>query len=330
VNIQAFESQKKSSCPVCSKISAASELQVFDDRFGFPGRFPVYHCNSCGHRYLQAAFSDEQVKNLYTQYYPRSGINVDGIKPFPALEGFKDWREGNRRAVHQVPKKVRVLDIGCGFGETLLYHKSRGCEAYGVEADENALKSAEKFGLNIKIGVFEPGMFPEAFFDYVTMDQVIEHVPNPKETLREIAKILKPGGRFVFTTPNGAGLGARIFGEKWIHWHAPYHLQYFSKASIRKLVAESDFDLVSLKQVTCAAWLHYQWIHLAKFPIEGEPSAFWAASRVPQVKQQDPKSERTIARIHKFNNMGGNEWLTRALDFLGIGDNFLGTLVKRS
>jgi 2-polyprenyl-3-methyl-5-hydroxy-6-metoxy-1,4-benzoquinol methylase len=317
-----------SQCPICEGVASGSGREAYDDRFGYPGRFPVYQCEACNHQFLKADFDGEQIKALYTKYYPRAEVNVDTIGPIPALHGFKDWLQGCELSLHQVPRNVKVLDIGCGFGQTLLYHRERGCEAHGIEADEHAQKAAAKFGLDIKLGIFSAGLYPENYFDYVTMDQVIEHVPQPRETLAQISQVLKLGGRFVFSTPNGASLSAKLLGDKWLHWHAPYHVQFFSKASIRKLVDSSDFKIISIRQVTNAAWMYYQWLHIINYPGEGQPSRFWAADRVSAPAEYDHRKERLTRIANAINHRGANKFLTRLLDALGLGDNFLVTLEK--
>ena len=64
-----------------------------------------------------------------------------------------------------------------------------------------------------------PGSTGE-YFDYVTLDQVAEHVTDPLALMRGVARVLKPGGKVVITTPNARSLGARIFRRKWLrNWN---------------------------------------------------------------------------------------------------------------
>lgn len=79
------------------------------------------------------------------------------------------------------------------------------------------------------------------------MDQVIEHVTNPLDILTGINSILKPNGICILSTPNSNGWGAKIFGKKWINWHAPYHLHHFSKQSIEILSKRAGFEIESIK-----------------------------------------------------------------------------------
>src|SRR4051794_24623818 len=158
-------------CAIC-----AAELEpvrtLYDDRFGYPGRYGLLSCGACGHRMLDARLSPEQLEDLYTRYYPRSAFDVEAWDPPKEESRWTTWWRGFRASAFRwVPSRVRVLDIGCGFGESLGYHRNRGCVVEGVEADHNILRVAARHGLNVKVGLFDPDQYEPGSFDFVTMDQ---------------------------------------------------------------------------------------------------------------------------------------------------------------
>ncbi|MEZ0315962.1 MAG: class I SAM-dependent methyltransferase [Methylophilaceae bacterium] len=268
---------------------------------------------------MDANFTPEQLGHLYSSYYPRSSFNVEQYQPHTEVEGFRAWLNGYKSSTFRwVPRSVRVLDIGCGFGQSLGYHQARGCEVYGVEADENIRRVAEKFDYKVHVGLFDPAQYPDGFFDYVTMDQVIEHVTDPLSTFSGVAKILKSGGRLVLSTPNANGWGAKTFGRRWINWHTPYHLQFFSKRSIKLAAEQAGLSLLEVKTITNSEWIFYQWIHAGMFPAQGERSVFWA----PNIKKTRLQSLmlRVLLIMHKTKI---NHLLTRVFDAIGLGDNYL-------
>jgi SAM-dependent methyltransferase len=197
-------------CPVCDRGDSSEECKLYDDRYGFPRLFRLLACRHCEHRYLDAHFDQDQIQQLYTDYYPRRHYAAD-FKPLRFVGGLRGWLRGEASsAACWVPRGVRVLDVGCGVGEALAYYQQRGCEAHGVEADANVRRIADALGVSVRIGVFDPAGYPPEYFDYVTLDQVIEHMPRPVATLEGLRAVLREGGCAVLTTPNPRGWGREI------------------------------------------------------------------------------------------------------------------------
>jgi len=118
------------------------------------------------------------------------------------------------------------------------------------------------------------------------------------------------------STPNAQGWGARVFGRRWIHWHAPYHQQFFSLASMQRAAEAAGLRVQSSRTVTTSAWLDFQWSHLACPAQPGQASAFWSPD-VPRSAWQ-----RTVLRVLAIpGRLGLNAVLTRVFDALGLGDN---------
>jgi 2-polyprenyl-3-methyl-5-hydroxy-6-metoxy-1,4-benzoquinol methylase len=309
------------SCEICFSENFKKVLDLYDDRYGYPGKFDLYECLHCGHKFLDNNFTSEQLGDLYSNYYPRSSFSIENYQPLKFKNNFLSWFNGERRsAFTYIPKGVKVLDVGCGFGQSLKYHQDRGCDAYGVEADSNIQKVIDEFGFNIKVGLFNQDDYKKNFFEYITMDQVLEHTVDPIKTLQGASKILKPNGRIIISIPNSNGWGAKVFGRKWINWHTPYHLQHFSKRSIKIAAKKSGLEVESLKTITSSEWLHYQWLHIASFPKLGEPSFFWSPS-------QDSRIGIKIVFfvIHKLKI---NHFITRFFDACNVGDSYIIFLKK--
>ena len=313
------------SCPVCKENKTQFVRLTYDDRYGYPGKFSQMQCQQCGHEFLDCNWPPSKLTELYTQYYPRKSLDIANYKPHTEQSVFYVWFNGlGSSAFRWVPRNVRVLDIGCGFGESLGYHIARGCDVYGVEADENIRRVVEKFGYKVHVGLFDDKIYKQEFFDFITMDQVIEHVVDPISTLSGAARILKSGGNIILSTPNAHGWGARLFGRRWINWHSPYHLQFFSRRSMQLAAKQAGLVLMEVKTITNSEWLLYQWIHLATCPRQGEPSWFWS----PYITDEAFHKKllvRTLMLLHKTRI---NHWITRIFDCLGCGDNFVFILKK--
>ena len=284
-------------------------------------------CSFCGHVQLNCTLPAEEVESLYTNYYPRRFMDIEDSVALQEPNCFGFWLNGlNSSAFRWVSQNVRVLDIGCGFGQSLGYHTARGCDVYGVEADENIWRVAAKFGYKVHVGLFDDQNYAADFFDYITLDQVIEHMQDPLSTLQGVTRILKPGGTIILSTPNATGWGARIFGRRWINWHAPYHLQFFSKKSLYLAALESGLKVETIKTITHSDWLLYQWLHLVTYPKSGELSIFWSPFPGEKSKSIIQKLLVGCARLAHLLMM--NHLLTRFFDALGLGDNYLVVLKK--
>ena len=316
---------KEPPCPVCAGTTRVCFPEIWDDRYGYSGVFRMNRCGRCGHRHIVTTLEPRHLVRLYSQFYPRSRLSLDDFAPYEESFGVRAWWSGDRgSAFRWVPRNVRVLDIGCGFGQTLAYHRQRGCEVWGVEADENIRRVADRFGFNVHIGVFDSSAYEPDYFDYVTLDQVVEHSLDPKRLLLGIAKVLKPGGVAILSTPNPSGLLARVLGRYWLNWHVPYHLQFFTKRSMRELGATAGLALESTRTATSSEWMLYQWLHLLAYPALGQPSPFWSSQNAERGRLYR-LAYQIATRVHRLRV---NHVATRILDLLGLGDGRLYMLRK--
>lgn len=96
-----------------------------------------------------------------------------------------------------------ILDVGCGLGEHL--RQLRGCgNLFGIDVTNKTLETARKANPNITFihAPAEKMPFDNNFFDLVFSIEVVEHLKDPKIMFNEVARVLKPGGIFIFQTPN--------------------------------------------------------------------------------------------------------------------------------
>lgn len=312
-------------CPICSAEQVFLVQTLYDDRYGYPGRFELFHCRECGHSFLRNEFGQEDLVKLYTQYYPRR--EYDSTQQQLQRNGpLRAWWHGERRSAFRwVDRPGRVLDIGCGAGQSLAYLRAKGCEVRGVEADEESRAFAVEQGFEIDAGTFNPQVYEPEEFDYVTMDQVIEHMIDPIDALRGVASILKPGGKLIMSTPNASGWGRVVFGARWINWHAPYHLNFFSRDSMRRACNEVGLQVERVAVVTPATWLAYQWRHILSYPDEGEASIFWQGGKSWRFR-------RRLAEygLRKSHSLGVDHIITRFFDLVGVGDNVVFVVSKNT
>ncbi len=104
--------------------------------------------------------------------------------------------------------EAKILDIGCGNGNISLALGSIGYHVTGVDIDQMSINTASSRNTfsNVKFEVLDANSFSmNDAFDAVVCSEVLEHLTKPYELSESIYRILKPGGVFVATVPNGYG-----------------------------------------------------------------------------------------------------------------------------
>jgi ubiquinone/menaquinone biosynthesis C-methylase UbiE len=131
-------------------------------------------------------------KNLYVSEYARGFFVLNVLERYvPEFE----------------VRGSRVLDIGCGDAGVIIAIAEAGADVAGLELDEKSLSRArvraEEHGVaaTLSMGVAEALPFPDSSFDLVILDNVLEHVTDRPQTLREIRRVLRPDGLLYMVTP---------------------------------------------------------------------------------------------------------------------------------
>jgi ubiquinone/menaquinone biosynthesis C-methylase UbiE len=131
-------------------------------------------------------------KRLYAGEYPRGFLIIETLRKYAP-----DFRvEG-----------ARVLDVGCGDAGALIAFAEKGAQCAGIECFDTSLERgrlrAADHGVEVDLrkGLAESIPFPDASFDLVMLDNVLEHVTDRPGTLREVRRVLKPGGLLYMVTP---------------------------------------------------------------------------------------------------------------------------------
>jgi ubiquinone/menaquinone biosynthesis C-methylase UbiE len=97
---------------------------------------------------------------------------------------------------------TRVLDLGCGRGGVMERLHPQASFVAGLDSDSQSLHEHRAPGLALALGLADDLPYADSGFDLVCCSWVLEHLPDPAQTLTEVSRVLTPGGRFVFLTPN--------------------------------------------------------------------------------------------------------------------------------
>jgi 2-polyprenyl-3-methyl-5-hydroxy-6-metoxy-1,4-benzoquinol methylase len=209
----------------------------------------MLRCNDCGLIFTHPQPPSAQVAARYSrawfemEYLPSFG--VDPVRP--NLARFSKRSDRLLKKLSRFRFRNELLDVGAGVGLTLARAKHAGWNVAGVELSEFGPQFALKhFGIDIMRGTLEEVQFPSNYFDVVLLQDTIEHVPDPRATLQEISRILRPGGALILSTPNYSGVARVIAGIEWALISPAEHLFLFSPKSLSAVLRTCGLEPTSL------------------------------------------------------------------------------------
>lgn len=268
-------------CPRCGARDGTVVARGRDYLHGVPGEFSAAECQSCGLWYQNPRPAGDELAALYPSDYlpharppaeeeaPAIGAGMasflrrrlgyaetvgdagrSGWRGLPFFDLLRRWRAG----VELIPRFVsggRLLEIGCATGGRLRYLRRLGwAQLHGVELVESAAAVARRHGLDVRREPVESALlaFPDGHFDVVIASMVLEHLINPFETVTLVARKLKPGGQFLFSTVVRDSLDGRLFKSYWSGFDFPRHMVYFRKADLDTLLGDQFAEVESYHQ----------------------------------------------------------------------------------
>jgi 2-polyprenyl-3-methyl-5-hydroxy-6-metoxy-1,4-benzoquinol methylase len=251
--------QGAASCVLCGGELTTTIRGLFDTRFGIPGTYDVGVCHSCGLEQLLPRPASDELKSLYEQYYNFNGEKgTSYTKLRQCLFSsflYRVWSllDGDI-SFHNVRGSGRLLDIGCNEGRGLEIYSRNGFTPEGLELNENAAAIARERGFPVYTELLEH-FYPDQLYDVVVLSNVLEHSLNPRAMLLDAARLLKPQGQIRISCPNARSWSRSIFSAFWINWHVPFHIVFFSPLTLRRLLQETGFGEIVLRQITPGLWL---------------------------------------------------------------------------
>lgn len=269
---------KDQRCFICHGKTKILLENYFDDRHGFRGRFDVLRCLSCDSATSFPRLSKEKMNSIYQRHYPTSRLDVsktlvsDYIRPNDEeIDRLGTWINCHYFAT----PGEDVLDVGCGMGFSLLELLNLGCKPYGVDPNLQASRLARKFKIPFHLGYIEDKPFNDKKFDLICASQVLEHTGDPVKFLSDCKKRLKDNGRLVLSFPNIDAWYRKMLGERWLHWHLPYHYDFLTRNGVYIVAKECGLKIVAIQTMTPNMWTMLQLRHLLTVQQEGKRDPFW-------------------------------------------------------
>lgn len=125
----------------------------------------------------------------------------------------------------------RVLDVGCGLGEFM-----QGIPgSIGIEVNPFCVRYCNQIGLNVKRGSATKIRFSSGHFDTVLCIHMLEHLEHPEKAVKEMYRVLKPGGKLIVVVPTECG-----------YRNDKTHKTFLYKENLRELLEDSGFKIKSI------------------------------------------------------------------------------------
>lgn len=219
--------------------------------------FRIIKCNDCGLIFTYPIPDETKILKGYSSGKIIKSSLLEKSNEYGEII-FPQWKIKENyqifKEIHKYKKTGRMLDAGCLWGLFLSIAQNYGWDCYGVEPYKKAATYArEKHGLNVFQGNTRKAGYPDNYFDVITTFDVLEHVVNPIDELREINRIIKSSGLLCIGTPNVDGFYPKcqkfyrkIGGATWDYLNPPFHFYGFNKENLVKLVGKAGFRVIRI------------------------------------------------------------------------------------
>jgi SAM-dependent methyltransferase len=204
----------------------------------------VVQCRQCGLMYAspRAKLPDQdEIKDYdpaFTKRVQETSRDRYEKEAFQVRD-YEDTRAFLRKAY---PDRGRLLEIGCSMGFLLAKFREDGWAVEGIEPNRGYCDFiAEHHGIEASPTILEEADRQSNSYDVVVMLHVIEHVPDPLGTMRQIFRVLKPGGTLVMETPRYDSLMFKLLRHRERSVSCDGHIYFFTTATLREMAEKAGF-----------------------------------------------------------------------------------------
>lgn len=238
------------SCPLCYEMSNKPYGFESKEVNGTIVKLGLNKCSKCNMQFISPRLNQRGLTLLYESYDTQT---VSGVYNTEEDVSTLEYKSFSKYIQKKLPEGGCILDVGCGIGNLLAEFEGKDkYEISGIEFSEVAASRAKDRGFEVTIGDLIDKKLPSKKFDAVVLLYVLEHVPNPREILNEINRILKDDGFFFMAVPNYRYLRVAfdnvfsrfLFGKK-VSLHAEEHLQNFTPITLKKMLKLENFTIMN-------------------------------------------------------------------------------------
>ena len=230
-------------CPLCKSLNFKPNIRA-DCRShplynsALPGVINWLRCDACGHGFTDGYFTEEAINILFGKANDQQLPNFDNLEKFRPLSA---------RIIEKVSsviggRKGKWLDVGFGNGALMTTCEEYGFESVGIDLRQTAVNMMKQLGYNAYRVDFNDYEQFDAF-TVISMADVLEHMPYPKEALSHAYSLLISGGALFLSCPNADSVLWKVSTKenKNPYWLELEHYHNFGRNRLYSLLAELGF-----------------------------------------------------------------------------------------
>src|SRR6266850_6756917 len=218
-------------CPTCGGTEETLELEKDHMR--------IVRCRQCDLVFVNPTFDEAHYTQVYASQAYQDIVRDLGINSHEYRVGRFGTERVRMMADHlRVPdgQPPRYLDVGCSTGFVVEAAREQRWDAIGIDLNPSAIEYGRTRGLDLRTVALEDAGFAPRTFDAVSLFDVLEHLLEPRRTLRACADLLAPGGILFLYVPNFDSASRLLMGANAHFIWPTHHLNYYTPATIRDLV----------------------------------------------------------------------------------------------
>jgi SAM-dependent methyltransferase len=236
--------------------------------------YGIVKCRDCS--LVQADVADD-IEAIYNQkdYFGRTSTGVtfgtdflkrrEEMDEIPLNERTFDLFNAYGAEVGTRSFKDRsVLEIGPSPNGGTMKYLTGLSVVDGLEISRKAADHLTKLSFSMYCGNIGDVQIDRQY-DIILAYEVVEHLRDPKQAFGAIYGLLKPGGKFMFSTGNVGSLKAQVYGRRWSYFLPPQHLYYFDGQTITRCLEAAGFNKSSIKVFKYSLWSKRQAVKMG-FP----------------------------------------------------------------
>lgn len=222
-------------CQICGNKASLSFIK---------DNYRILKCTNCNYYFTDLIITPEEVKEIYSDRYFYGG--QDGYPDYTLEREILIKRgEYYARKIRKYISQGSLLDVGSAAGFILKGFLNKGWRGIGLEPNAKMVEFGKNnLGIDIYCGTIESVKFDKKF-DLILMIQVIAHLHDLNQSLRNVYDLLIDGGYVLIETWNRNSLIARIFGSRWHEYSPPTTLNYFDKKTLNILMQKYRFKKIA-------------------------------------------------------------------------------------